>query len=78
MRLPSRSRIGDGVRAAAAISLNDDIENAHEAAEMLWEMATRAGFDAPADMQKKLKRKDITGEGAAASLVLFAGLRACR
>ena len=56
LKLPSDSRIGDGVRAAAALAINDDIENAYETKEVLWEMAARAGFTPPASIAKRLKR----------------------
>jgi hypothetical protein len=47
MEIPSTERMGDGIRAAAALVLNDDCENAFEMADVLWEMAARAGFTRP-------------------------------
>ena len=44
LRIPSTDRIGDGIRAAASLALDDDRENAYDMAEILWEMAARAGF----------------------------------
>jgi hypothetical protein len=56
LKTPSHTRIGDGVRAAAALSLNaGNID--HEPEEMLWEMAARAGFPVPAEIAKRLGRK---------------------
>jgi hypothetical protein len=55
-KLKANDRIGDGIRAAAALVLNDDLENGYEAEEILWEMAARAGFTPPASIAKKLRR----------------------
>ncbi len=57
LRIPSNDRTGDGIRAAASLVLNDDCRGAVEMAEILWEMAARAGFTLPADIARKLKRK---------------------
>jgi hypothetical protein len=54
LRIPSNSRIGDGVRAFAALMKEPEAQ--HEAADVLWDMAARAGFEPPSDIQKKLKR----------------------
>ena len=59
LKLPSHGRVGEGVRAAAALTLSDDMENGHEAAEMLWAMAARAGFTPPPAVAKRLKRKGV-------------------
>jgi hypothetical protein len=45
LRIPSTDRIGDGIRAAASLALNGDCENAYHMADILWEMAVRAGFE---------------------------------
>jgi hypothetical protein len=54
LRIPSNSRIGDGVRAFAA--LIEEPEAEFEAAEVLWEMAARAGFTPPAEIARKIRR----------------------
>jgi hypothetical protein len=41
--IPSTDLIGDGIRAAAALTLDEDCEG--YGCEVLWEMAERAGFD---------------------------------
>jgi hypothetical protein len=43
LKLPSHSRIGDGVRAAATLSWGDGLYCRD--ADVLWEMAARAGFE---------------------------------
>jgi hypothetical protein len=48
MCLPSDDRLGDGILAAASLVLNEECENAFEMAEVLWQMAARAGFTPPA------------------------------
>jgi hypothetical protein len=46
--MPSADRVGDGIRAAASIALDDDDRgNAFNMADVLWEMAERAGFTRP-------------------------------
>jgi hypothetical protein len=48
LEIPSTDRIGDGIRAAAALALDDDThENAFEMEGVLWEMAAHAGFSRP-------------------------------
>jgi hypothetical protein len=48
LKIPSTDRIGDGIRAAAALALDDDDhENAFTMEDVLWEMAGRAGFSRP-------------------------------
>ena len=65
LQIPSHTRIGAGVRAAAMISDGGGVYC--EDAEVLWEMAACAGFRLPAAMAKKLKqnavarRKQLTG-----------------
>jgi hypothetical protein len=49
LEIPSLDRIGDGIRAAASLALNEDCENAYTMADVLWEMAARAGFTRPDD-----------------------------
>jgi hypothetical protein len=58
LRTPSTTRVGDGVRAAAAL-VEDASEPENEAAEVLWEMAARAGFPVPAEFRKVLKRRGV-------------------
>jgi hypothetical protein len=43
-KIPSRTTRRAGVRAAAAMVLNEDCENMFEIAEILWELAAGAGF----------------------------------
>ena len=58
LKVPANSRVGDGVRAFAALRLSDhDVDETTEAAEVLWEMAARAGFCPPASIARKLKRR---------------------
>jgi hypothetical protein len=59
-KMPANTRIGEGVRAAAALTLNDDVENLNEIGEVLWTMAARAGFMPPASIAKKLKRQGVS------------------
>jgi hypothetical protein len=48
LNMPSADRVGDGIRAAASIALDDDDRgNAFNMADVLWEMAERAGFTRP-------------------------------
>jgi hypothetical protein len=54
LRVPSNSRVGDGIRAMAAMVDHHDIPC--QESPMLWEMAARAGFDPPASIAKDLKR----------------------
>jgi len=54
LKIPSNSRIGDGIRAAAALVDHQDILT--QETPMLWEMAARAGFDPPASIAKDLRR----------------------
>jgi hypothetical protein len=54
LKIPSNSRVGDGIRAAAAMVDHHDIPC--QESPMLWEMAARAGFDLPASIAKDLKR----------------------
>jgi hypothetical protein len=43
--IPANDRIGEGIRAAAALALDEhDCENGFNMRAMLWEMAERAGF----------------------------------
>jgi hypothetical protein len=60
LRIPSTGRIGDGIRAAAALILNSDLDNGFEARELLWEIAVRDGFTPPADLVRKFRRKGNT------------------
>lgn len=56
LKIPSHTRIGDGVRAAATLADNSgDMDVPVEM--MLWEMAARAGFKPPAEIAKRLGRK---------------------
>jgi hypothetical protein len=56
LEIPSHTRIGDGVRAAATLVDNaGDMDDVVEM--MLWEMAARAGFKPPAEIAKRLGRK---------------------
>jgi hypothetical protein len=48
LRMPSQTRVGDGVRAAATIVDGEGIDATE--VDILWEMAVRAGFPAPASM----------------------------
>ena len=58
LRIPSHSRIGDGVRAFA--TLIEDAGVTDGAVEFfLWEMAARAGFQAPPDIRRRLKRRGV-------------------
>jgi hypothetical protein len=60
LRIPSTGRIGDGIRAAAALILDSpDLENGFETRELLWEIAVRDGFTPPADLVRKFRRKGI-------------------
>jgi hypothetical protein len=54
LKIPSSSRVGDGIRAAAAMIDHHDIPC--QESPMLWEMAARAGFDPPASIAKDLRR----------------------
>jgi hypothetical protein len=54
LKIPSHSRIGDGIRAAAAIVDHHDIPT--QETPILWEMAARAGFDPPTSIAKDLRR----------------------
>jgi hypothetical protein len=54
LNIPSNSRVGDGIRAAAAVVDHHDIPC--QESPMLWEMAARAGFDLPASIAKDLRR----------------------
>jgi hypothetical protein len=56
-KIPSRTTRGLGIRAAAAIVLNEDCENMFEIGELLWGLAANAGFKRPADVAGKLKQK---------------------
>jgi hypothetical protein len=57
LKIPSNSRIGDGVHAAATIALNDEyMEDTPEVREFLQEMSARAGFPVPAKIARKLGR----------------------
>jgi hypothetical protein len=58
VRMPSHTRIGDGVRAAAILCLAQHCASDRRADEMLWEMAARAGFTPPAEIAKRLRRKN--------------------
>ncbi|MGO9628190.1 MAG: hypothetical protein ACLPXW_04240 [Xanthobacteraceae bacterium] len=60
LKIPTNDRSGDGIRAAAALALNHDCDGAWEMADMLWEMAARAGFRPPADVARRLKRRGVT------------------
>ena len=54
LKIESTSRIGDGIHAAAAIILDEELE--YEGGNLLWEMVARAGFAVPPDRATKLKR----------------------
>jgi hypothetical protein len=58
-KMQANTRMGEGVRAAAALVLNDDVEGMHEIAEVLWEMAARADFRPPSDIAKKMRRRGV-------------------
>jgi hypothetical protein len=45
--IPSTDPIGDGIRAAAALAIDHDFENAYNMEDLLWELAARAGFTRP-------------------------------
>ncbi len=60
LKMPANSRVGDGVRAFAALRLNEhDVDETTEAAEVLWGMAALAGFRPPAQIAKQLRRRGI-------------------
>ena len=42
LKIEPTTRIGDGIHAAAAFVLDEELE--YEAGTLLWEMAARAGF----------------------------------
>jgi hypothetical protein len=54
LRVPSNSRVGDGIRAAAQIVDGDGISCTDS--DVLWDMAARAGFDPPASIARDLRR----------------------
>jgi len=56
-KIPPRTTRGLGIRAAAAMVLNEDCENMHEIGELLWGFAANAGFKPPTDVARKLKHK---------------------
>jgi hypothetical protein len=56
LKIESTDRIGDGIRAAAALVLDEPSYMDREAGTVLWQMAARAGFSVPADQTKKLRR----------------------
>jgi hypothetical protein len=68
LKIPANGRVGDGIHAAAAMALNDDIEGAHEIGEFLHEMSARAGFPVPAKIAKKLPRQAAAAGKAVQSL----------
>jgi hypothetical protein len=58
LRVPAHTPIGEGVRAAAAIAIDEpDLDSAMETTKMVWGLAVRAGFTPPADVARELKRK---------------------
>lgn len=66
LKIGYTDRIGDGIRAVAAMVLSDDLDDyfsrspsVYETTEVLWEMASRANFPAPAWVTKKLKRRTL-------------------
>jgi hypothetical protein len=54
LKIPSSSRIGDGIRVMAAMVDHQDIPC--QKSPMLWKMAVRVGFDLPAWISKDLGR----------------------
>jgi hypothetical protein len=75
LKIPSNSRVGDGIHAAAAMVLNDDYissEYAPEVQELLQEMSARAGFPVPAKIAKKLGRKVVATPKAKPDPILAA------
>ena len=50
--IPSTDSIGAGIRAAAALALDDDCENAFSMEDLLWELAARAGFTRPEEVDE--------------------------
>jgi hypothetical protein len=56
LMIESTDRIGDGIRAAAALVLDEPSYMDREAGTVLWQTAARAGFSVPADQAKKLRR----------------------
>jgi hypothetical protein len=54
LKIPSNSRVGDGIRAMAATVDHHDIPT--QESPILWEMAARAGFNPPASIAKDLRR----------------------
>jgi hypothetical protein len=58
LRVPAHTPIGEGVRAAAAIAIDEpDLDSTMETTKMVWGLAVRAGFTPPADIARELKRK---------------------
>lgn len=61
-RTKATNRMEYGIRAAAALTLSDDLDNSfeepspYETTQLLWEMAAGAGFPTPLWVTKKLKR----------------------
>ena len=64
LEIPSNSRIGDGVHAAAAMALNRDLDETYEIGDLLHEMSARAGFPVPAKITRKLGRKPLAAPKA--------------
>jgi hypothetical protein len=48
LEIPSHDPIGDGIHAAAALAIDDDVENGFALVAVLEQMAHRAGFTLPA------------------------------
>jgi hypothetical protein len=64
LKIPSNSRVGDGIHAAAAMALNNDLDDTYEIGELLQEMSARAGFPVPAKIARKLGRKAVAAPKA--------------
>jgi hypothetical protein len=74
LKIPSNSRIGDGIHAAAAIVFNHTymVEETAEARDFLYEMSARAGFPVPAKITRKLSRKAVAAPKAKPDPILAA------
>ena len=47
LKIPAVDPISQGIRAAAALALTDEPEDADHREDILWEIAARAGFERP-------------------------------
>ena len=68
--IPSTDSISDGIRAAAALARDSDCQNTFDMENLLWELAARAGFTRPEEVDEADAEEDDEADVEEATLIV--------